>query len=181
MCDTEDERMDAALGRMTREYALLDSRLRGLRHSLHLFNGGSPDASSYKMSEHHGQLIKDIEKAAKSLPSDLADPLAGVLIEVARVHERRIRLSHDLITPDNFPGPSRGFTITRWQPDSGAYMGHFITIEDVDEDTDDMAEVGKRVSARAGAIDQSPESSWLHRAQAGGGERGSDAGTTSEA
>jgi hypothetical protein len=153
----DEERMDAALGRMTREYAFLDSCLRGLLHCLHLFAGGSPSAGSVHSPKHFGDLVKAIRRIP-GLPADISAELAVALKQVEQLHDKRVRLSHDQIQPGI---GDAGFMIAEWHPEIGLYRAQPITIESVYQDAAEMRSAGLRVAEIGAQIRNDPTSLWV--------------------
>lgn len=157
MCDTDEDRLDAALGRMTREYAFMESCIRGLRLSLEVFKVGVIEAGSLRSPSYFAQLIEEIEKAGPSLPGHLGAELGSLLADVRALHERRVRLSHDLIT-EGLGG--KGFFLCRWREDGGHYDGVHLTIEQVRDDAAAMRLTGKRLAVLGGEMRHDPASAW---------------------
>jgi hypothetical protein len=158
MYDTHEDRMDAALGRMTREYAFMESCIRGLRLSLEVFKVGATEAGSFRSPPLFAQLIKEMEKAGRRLPDHLRAELDSVLADVGALHDRRVRLSHDLIT-EGLAG--EGFFLCRWREDGGHYAGVHLTIEQVRDDAAAMHVTGRRLAVLGGKIRHDPASAWV--------------------
>lgn len=161
---TPDEQLESALGRMTREYAFLDSCLRGLLHSLRLFERGSEVVGAQGSPSHFAELIKEIRRHLPGLPTDQRDALEQALASAKRLHDRRVRLSHDQIGRDL---EGKDYLLAEWRPDSGWYAGKPLTIQSVWDDASSLHEVALRLGWIGASIRNHPQSRWVTDATEG--------------